>query len=535
MNKNYDYKRLTPFIWFVLQNFPFIDEDFDAITNYQLFCKLGEEINKLIISMNQAGEQVEELTEYVSTFFDNLDVQEEVDNKIDRMVEDGTLQEIITQYLNVSGILAFNTVSAMKNATNLEDGSFVKTYGKLIYNDGLGEFYKIRTILNTDTIDEVNIISLNNFPTLIAELMPDAKITNLQNQINHLFDESYIIMGDSYGADSGSWIDKIIAKIPNIDCYKFAQGGIGFAHASSVSGNTFLTYLQSRENEITDKTKITKIIVCGGYNDSVDVSFSDIRTAITNFCYYCKTNYPNAKIYIGMIGFNKEMNSTGGAVRDKLATIVLPAYANNYDIDNAPVYISKSELILHNTNLIGDDNVHPNNNGQIELCRYIYNFIKNNSTQILIPKIEDNLITVHWVNEVDGSCAFLRNNEISNIRFVPIPNTTSTTTVELTGLSNIEIKCGTVNNTNKNIIGTIETPYLFPSIHKQIMIPCVFILRSNNIIYSNLKGFINIDEEKHVVLYCAERDSSNNYYDFTNVDYIRFDTPIETFFPTLYN
>ena len=113
MNKNYDYKRLTPFKWFVLQNFPFIDEDFDAITNYQLFCKLGEEINKLIISMNQAGEQVEELTEYVSTFFDNLDVQEEVDNKIDRMVEDGTLQEIITQYLNVSGILAFNTVSAM--------------------------------------------------------------------------------------------------------------------------------------------------------------------------------------------------------------------------------------------------------------------------------------------------------------------------------------------------------------------------------------------------------------------------------------
>ena len=90
MNKDYDYKRLTPFKWFVLQNFPFIDEDFDAITNYQLFCKLGEEINKVINSTNAMGTQVEELTDYVANYFDNLDVQEEINNKLDEMAEDGT-------------------------------------------------------------------------------------------------------------------------------------------------------------------------------------------------------------------------------------------------------------------------------------------------------------------------------------------------------------------------------------------------------------------------------------------------------------
>ena len=109
MNKNYDYKRLTPFKWFVLQNFPFIDEDFDAITNYQLFCKLGEEINKIIDSQNIVGEQAETLTNafntlknYVDNYFNNLDVQDEINNKLNEMVRNGELQNLLdTQYLNL--------------------------------------------------------------------------------------------------------------------------------------------------------------------------------------------------------------------------------------------------------------------------------------------------------------------------------------------------------------------------------------------------------------------------------------------------
>lgn len=96
------YKKLTPFKWFVLQNFPFIDEDFDAITNYQMFCKLGEEINKVIESQNLVGEQVENLTNsynalanYVNNYFASLDVQEEINNKLDEMADSGELGEII--------------------------------------------------------------------------------------------------------------------------------------------------------------------------------------------------------------------------------------------------------------------------------------------------------------------------------------------------------------------------------------------------------------------------------------------------------
>ena len=96
MNK-FGYKNLTPFKWFVLENFPFIEADFDALTEWQIFCKLGKEINKIIDSQNAVGSEMEkisqafiELQNYVDNYFKNLDVQDEINNKLNEMAEDGT-------------------------------------------------------------------------------------------------------------------------------------------------------------------------------------------------------------------------------------------------------------------------------------------------------------------------------------------------------------------------------------------------------------------------------------------------------------
>ena len=104
---NFDYKNLTPFKWFVLENFPFIENDFDAINNYHLFSKVVEYLNNTIDSMNLTGEQMENVTNamtnlqnYVNNYFDNLDVQEEINNKLDEMAENGTLTQLIKQYID---------------------------------------------------------------------------------------------------------------------------------------------------------------------------------------------------------------------------------------------------------------------------------------------------------------------------------------------------------------------------------------------------------------------------------------------------
>lgn len=179
-----NFKRLSPFKRCVIQNFPFIEEDFDALTNYGLLCKIVEYLNKVIASENQVQGVTEEcvtafnnLYNYVNDYFNNLDVQEEINNKLDAMVEDGTLQEIIGEYLNATAIWGFDNVEDMTSSTNLINGSYAKTLGYYSKNDGGGATYKIRTITNDDVVDGSTIIEMGDgSDDLIAELIVEYPI-----------------------------------------------------------------------------------------------------------------------------------------------------------------------------------------------------------------------------------------------------------------------------------------------------------------------------------------------------------------------
>ena len=173
---------LPPFKWFVLENFPYIEDDFDALTNWQLFCKLGKEMNRIIEKCNLTGEQVEQLTNafnslkaYVDNYFENLDVQDEIDNKLDEMAESGELAEIIAQFVELAGVLSYDTKNAMKEADNLFEGSVCKTLGNTNYADGQGAFYRVREVLTTDVIDNNHIVALLD-PELVAEKIKDYSI-----------------------------------------------------------------------------------------------------------------------------------------------------------------------------------------------------------------------------------------------------------------------------------------------------------------------------------------------------------------------
>ena len=137
------------------------------------FCSYLEKT--VIPAVNNNGEAVTELQnlylelkDYVDNYFDNLDVQQEINNKLDDMAESGELADIIAQYLQLAGVLAYDTKADMKAAENLVDGSICKTLGDITYNDGLGAFYKVREILNTDVVDDNNIVALTD-PDLVAE------------------------------------------------------------------------------------------------------------------------------------------------------------------------------------------------------------------------------------------------------------------------------------------------------------------------------------------------------------------------------
>ena len=142
----------------------------ESMSYYETLCGLLSYLTDTVIpTVDNNADALIELQNYIEHYFDNLDVQEEINNKLDEMVESSELQEIITSYLQVNGVLGYNTVNDMINATNLIEGSIAKTLGKSSFNDGEGSYYKIRNITNEDIIDNYNIIALENSDTLIAE------------------------------------------------------------------------------------------------------------------------------------------------------------------------------------------------------------------------------------------------------------------------------------------------------------------------------------------------------------------------------
>lgn len=92
---------------FVIQNFPYIEQDFDALTDYQLISKIVERLNEVITSQNGLTDDMNDLEtafntlkDYVDHYFDNLDVQQEINNKLDHMASDGSLTTLIAEYVN---------------------------------------------------------------------------------------------------------------------------------------------------------------------------------------------------------------------------------------------------------------------------------------------------------------------------------------------------------------------------------------------------------------------------------------------------
>lgn len=198
------------------------------------FCNYLE--NTVIPAINNNGEAVTELQNlfielknYVDNYFTNLDVQEEINNKLDEMAEDGTLQEIITAYLQVNGILAYNTVANMKTATNLTDGSFVKTFGKNTYNDGQGNFYKVREITNNDDVDEEFIISLAD-ENLVAELIP----------INNMYVDVYQFGIKNDGTDCTTKLQNLINMFTNGATFYFRNGTYYFKNITVPSNSQII-------------------------------------------------------------------------------------------------------------------------------------------------------------------------------------------------------------------------------------------------------------------------------------------------------
>lgn len=106
---------LNPFRCWCQKVLPLVYDD--SLSYYELLCKVIDYLNMTMENVNELSKNFDELQkefitlkEFVDNYFTNLDVQEEINKKLDEMVENGTLDKLFSKFL--TGIINVKSIGA---------------------------------------------------------------------------------------------------------------------------------------------------------------------------------------------------------------------------------------------------------------------------------------------------------------------------------------------------------------------------------------------------------------------------------------
>lgn len=328
------YKETGAFRYWCQHVIPLVYDD--SLSYYELLCKVVNYLNDVISNVDGLHTDVEdlltaynELQEYVNNYFSDLNVQTQIDNKLDKMAQDGTLANIINDEI-------FNQINS--------DISVLKS--------------KVATI-------ETDITNI------------DTDITNIENKLNTPPDKKFIFIGDSYNASEhhGGWGSKVITYLnltPGVNVWNTGRSGASFG---DTSGNSFYNAIYSVTQTLSEaqRNSITDIIIEGDINDWASAK-ADIQAGVSQCLSYIKTNYPFALTTIILCGWSYENDTIRAGAISAYNAVVQSAH-------NARVIDNMFTLFLDPA-FLETDMVHPTESGMELLgsliCNAIYGGNANN-------------------------------------------------------------------------------------------------------------------------------------------------------------
>nr|DAL34011.1 MAG TPA_asm: hydrolase [Caudoviricetes sp.] len=133
-----NYTDLQPFRFWCQKVLPLVYDD--SLSYYELLCKVVDYLNKTmedvgVLEGDVTGlhEAYKKLQGYVNDYFSTLDVQEEINNKLDEMASNGTLGEILKTVITVNQPVLVNNKEEMVNTSYLY---ILASDGYVYYYDG---------------------------------------------------------------------------------------------------------------------------------------------------------------------------------------------------------------------------------------------------------------------------------------------------------------------------------------------------------------------------------------------------------------
>ena len=391
----------------------------ESMSYYEALCWMYNYLDKTVIpAINTEGEAITELQTafttlktYVDNYFENLDVQEEINNKLDEMAESGELSDIIQAYLNVATILAFDNVSALKAADNLINGSFVKTYGSESTYDGFGRFYKIREKVLSDVPDDINIIALSNYENLVAEIIPNRYYNKLDNQKIDM--ERIFRLVESYQYQGACAYNSNIVLVG----YDGSNSKAKILDSTGTLINEYTLQANTHCNSITFNTNDYMFYVANGDGtiDKYNTSFV-FQERITLSNLYALTFYKN--VMYGVTSTSKIYNFTTEEYTD--LEIEIPSTLQSMVIYNDIIYVLVSNSnkifafnmdgkLLKTSTLEEGNGLYPY--GECESLFVFNNKVYCNSICYASSSWRENFLTQIWITSIDNNIVI--NNGLS--------------------------------------------------------------------------------------------------------------------------
>lgn len=221
-----DYTDLQPFRFWCQKVLPLVYDD--SLSYYELLCKVVDYLNKTmedvgVLEGDVTGlhEAYKKLQGYVNDYFSTLDVQKEINNKLDAMTENGTLSNLISVYVKTSPQYATNT-SEMTDKTvlyiNGSDGYLYKWNGS--------------AWVSTGVLYQSAVTPIAFYGALMRGTM---KVSLENNTVTVTFSDNARLQtknGNTIAVNSGN-VNLTAPEVNNIICYNSITGAIErYAHSN---------------------------------------------------------------------------------------------------------------------------------------------------------------------------------------------------------------------------------------------------------------------------------------------------------------
>ena len=125
-----EYKSLQPFRFWCQKVLPLVYDD--SLSYYELLCKVVDYLNKAMEDVETLHGDVTnlhkayvELQGYVNNYFNNLDVQNEINNKLDEMIKDGSLSAILEPLIKKAPSPSSKLIGQYFSDDSLQGGCYI--------------------------------------------------------------------------------------------------------------------------------------------------------------------------------------------------------------------------------------------------------------------------------------------------------------------------------------------------------------------------------------------------------------------------